>query len=55
MLIGVAVVAGLAFVEPSAHDHFALAVVFVFLDPGLFLKTLTKTDKMGNCHKIIPQ
>lgn len=32
-----------------------LAVVFVFLDPGLFLRALTKTDKTGNCHKIIPQ
>lgn len=32
-----------------------LAVVFVFLDRGLFLRALTKTDKTWNCHKIIPQ
>lgn len=49
------VAARLAFGKPSAHNHFALAVVFVFLDTGLFLRALTKTDKMGNCHKIIPQ
>lgn len=54
-IIGVAIAARLAFGKSSSRDRFGLAVVFVFLDPGLFLRALTKTDKMGNCHKIIPQ
>lgn len=51
----VVIAAWLAFGKSSAHGRFGLAIVFAFLDPGLFLRALTKTDKMGNCHKIIPQ
>lgn len=57
MLIGAAIAVRLIFRKPRmcTWSVCGLAVVFVFLDRGLFLRALTEIDKTWNCHKIIPQ